>query len=311
MALKFAVVREDPGLESALIARTGATDILVVASGGCTALSLIAERPRLRVTAFDLARPQLDHLTHKLEALVAGRLERLGLGSTDRDGLHQLGDFEALFRLLRSSVADLARVEPDALVDPDRAPEQREQLLHRAITSPYWGALFATLFADPLLHAMFGPAATQHAVPGSYPGYFQRLFERGLAARDAPANYFLRHIFAQDYRPGAAPLFLERPPTDAAVELVHGDLLAVPDLERFGVLSLSNIFDWSSDARVAGWADHLRHHTRPGARILIRQLNNDRDFSTAFAAPDFAIEHIDGARDRSLFYVRVVVVTRT
>ena len=39
--LKFAVVREDSALEAELVRRAGARRVLVVASGGCTALNLL------------------------------------------------------------------------------------------------------------------------------------------------------------------------------------------------------------------------------------------------------------------------------
>ena len=39
---KFAVVREDPNVEHALCRQRGAGSVLVVASGGCTALTLAA-----------------------------------------------------------------------------------------------------------------------------------------------------------------------------------------------------------------------------------------------------------------------------
>ncbi len=303
MRPKFAVVREDPALESTLVRRSGAAEVLLVASGGCTALSLAALHPGLRITAFDLSRAQLDHVARKTDALLRGELVALGLGSRDPHALHQLGHFEGLFRLLRSGVVDLVGVDPVALAEGD--PTQHAACL----ASPYWPALFATLFGDPLLHAMFGPDATQHAAPGSYPAYFQRAFERGLAG---PPNPFVRHVFAQDYVPGCAPPFLERPPAEVALELVEGDLLAVPRLERFGVIALSNVFDWSSDALVTRWAAHLAAHARPGALILVRKLNNDRDLGRAFDPARFAADDALGAEllaaDRSLFYSRIEVL---
>ena len=48
--LKFAVVREDSELEAQLVRQCDARRVLLVASGGCTALNLIAEFPSLEVT---------------------------------------------------------------------------------------------------------------------------------------------------------------------------------------------------------------------------------------------------------------------
>ncbi len=51
--LKFAVVREDPLIEEAVLDRIGGRSALVVASGGCTALTLAARRDR-HIAAFDI-----------------------------------------------------------------------------------------------------------------------------------------------------------------------------------------------------------------------------------------------------------------
>ena len=305
MRPKFAVVREDPELESTLVEHTGATALLTVASGGCTPLTLATRHPSLAVTAFDVSEAQLRHVERKVEALLAGRLEALGLGSTDPRGLHQLGHFEGLFRLLSQGVRDLIDLDPARLVPP-----VEPEALATALSSPYWPALYATLLADPLLHAMFGPAATQHAVPGSYPAYFQRAFERGLAS-DAP-NYFVRHVFAQDYAPGDAPAYLLSPPSDVPLTLVHGTLTDVPELARFGVISLSNVFDWSDDTLVAAWADHLRQHTTTGTHVLVRKLNNDRPlhFGAGFVRETQLSARLLAA-DRSLFYRHIEVWVRT
>jgi S-adenosylmethionine-diacylglycerol 3-amino-3-carboxypropyl transferase len=304
----FAVVREDPALECRVLAAlpAPAAAALVVASGGCTALSLATRFPALHVAAFDQSARQLDHVRARLAALGRGDVAALGMAPTATAALHQSGTFEALFRLLRAGVVELIEPDLDARFARDPAA-----LLATLRASPYWSALFATVFADPMLHAMFGPAATQHAVPGSYPDYFRGAFERGLAA--AATNYFLRHVFVGDYTPTCAPDFFAHPGATASVELIAGSLPAVPALGRFGLISLSNIFDWSDDALVAAWADHLARHARPGAAVLLRQLNNHRDLRPFFAAAfDFderlGVELL--ALDRSLFYNRVVVAFR-
>jgi S-adenosylmethionine-diacylglycerol 3-amino-3-carboxypropyl transferase len=306
----FAVVREDPSLEYRVLAAlpSPASAALVVASGGCTALSLATRFPALHVAAFDQSARQLAHVRAKLAALHLSGLAALGMGTRDAAALHQSGTFEALFRLLRQGVVELIEPDLDARLARDPAA-----LLATLRASPYWSALFATLFADPMLHAMFGPAATQHAVPGSYPGYFRAAFERGLAAEHASSNYFLRHVLAGDYAPGCAPDFFAHAGAAPAIELIEGSLPAVPELARFGLISLSNIFDWSDDALVAAWAGHLTRHGGPGAAVLIRQLNNHRDLRPFFAdAFDFDERLGDEllALDRSLFYDRVVVAFR-
>jgi S-adenosylmethionine-diacylglycerol 3-amino-3-carboxypropyl transferase len=83
----------------------------------------------------------------------------------------------------------------------------------------------------------------------------------------------------------------------------------VPDLARFGVVSLSNVFDWSDDALVREWGAHLAKLAR-GSAILVRVLNNARDvrplLADAFAFDD-ELGRAFFERDRSLFYERILV----
>lgn len=307
--LKFAVVREDPALESALVTRTGARAALTVASGGCTALALCARHPGLAVTAFDLNPAQLAHVRAKREAAARGDLAALNVNNDDIAALNQRGEFEGLFRVLRNFLAEFVFAPGEVerfFTDPAAAPA----LAARWTSHRYWPVAFELALHTEFLHAMFGPDATQHAAPGSYPGYFREAFARGLAGADASRNPFLQHALLGRYLdpPPYAPL-----PEPADLTLVEGSLPDVPDLARFDVISLSNVFDWSDDALVAAWGALLGARAKPGAMILLRQLNNTRDLRRHFGER-FAFDDDLGrallARDRSLFYNRVEVATR-
>jgi S-adenosylmethionine-diacylglycerol 3-amino-3-carboxypropyl transferase len=311
--LKFAVVREDPELEADLVVRLGVKAALLVASGGCTALTLAARHPALRVSAFDLNPAQLIHVQWKAAAAEAGERARLNVGTPGASGLNQKGEFEGLFRVLRQVVVDFVargeELESFFFKDDEAARAAR---VERWFASPFWPVAFKLALHDDFLHAMFGPDATQHAVPGSYPGYFQAAFERGLRAKEAPANPFLQHVFLQSYTEASAPEYALAGRA-LPLTLTQGSLLDVPDLGRYQLVSLSNVFDWSSDALVAAWAEKLKRELPPGAAVLMRQLNNTRDLR-AFFEPAFHFDDALGrdclARDRSLFYNRIEVGIR-
>lgn len=309
--LKFAVVREDPELELALVARTRARAVLTVASGGCTLLTLARRHPELELVGFDFNPRQLAHVREKAGALGTAPLLRFNVGSADPAGLNQRGEFEGLFRTLRHFIEEFVAParELAAFFEPATPAEERRALRERWFGSPYWPVAFELALASPFLHAMFGPAATQHAAPGSYPGYFQSVFERGLRREDAPRNPFLQHVLLGHYRVEDAPEYL-RTARSVPLTLVEGSLPDVPGLGRFDVVSLSNIFDWSDDALVASWAGLLSREARPGCAVLLRQLNNQRDLRRFFE-PAFAFDDALGAellaKDRSLFYERIEV----
>src|SRR5207248_5294142 len=97
------------------------------------------------------------------------------------------------------------------------------------------------------------------------------------------------------------------------VQLIQGTLTDVPELSRFDLFSLSNVFDWSNDQTIRAWAEALRAAARPGTALLIRELNNQRDLRRYFE-PDFTFDAALGAellaRERSLFYERIEVGIR-
>ncbi len=310
MSLKFAVVREDPAVELALARQVRARRALVVASGGCTAFALAHALPGLEVVAYDKNPAQLAHAERKAEAVRQGNRAALNVGCADPAGLSQCGAFEGLFRILRATLTELVCGEElERFFAPGTDPAVRRRLLAGWEASPYWAAAFATAFNTPLLHAMFGPEATQHAAEGSYPGYFQRAFARGLARPDAASNPWLQSVLLGRYRPVDAPAWM------AAGRLVWRPLLGgipeMPGLGSFQLVHLSNIFDWSDDALVEAWLEALRQ-LPAGAWISIRQLNNARPLPLApWFALDEARSAAFSAAERSLFYDRVLVARRT
>ncbi len=297
VTLKFAVVREDFELELALCRANSAQRVLTVASGGCSALALKHGLPLLDVHAFDLNPDQLTHSQRK--ALRTG------------EDLSQGGEFEKLFRVLRHALIEfvMPAAEVEAFFALNGGAGERSALLSKWRASPFWAAAFELTFTEALLHAMFGPDATRHAERGSYPRYFQRVFERGLARDDAAQNPYLQHVLLQRYL-DPAPFLWAGPKLDVTWHLAS--LPAVPSLETFDVVSTSNIFDWSDETLVTQWAGALRT-LKPGSLVVWRQLNNRRDWRPAFA-PQFEEDHALSsewtARERALFYERVTVVRR-
>lgn len=307
--VKFAVVREDPEIELRVASHFGVQRALLVASGGCTAFAFAHSLPGVDVCLYDFNPAQISHVAARADAIVKGDLRRLNVDDADPSGLSQCGAFERLFRLLRCAVTELvvpaARVEAffagASSVDPRSWFE-----------SVYWPAVFDIAFADGLLVAMFGEAAIQNAKPGSYPRYFQGVFERGLCRQDAARNPFLQHVLLGRYCPADAPVFLHQRHLPS-FEVVEGRLLDVPRLERFDLVHLSNIFDWLSDVEVQAWCQALRV-LRPGAVITMRQLNNHRDyreFLGSWFRMNDALSTTLLADDRSLFYNRIEVAVRT
>jgi S-adenosylmethionine-diacylglycerol 3-amino-3-carboxypropyl transferase len=310
--IQFAFVREDPDVELALIEMVKARSTLLVASGGCTAFAVAAARPAVALTLVDMNAAQLALVEKKLAFLRTHAPDSLARrrafgcdGVDDKSALTSCGNFESLFRSLRAFL--------DELVAPanERAELMGPALLERVRANRYWPVAFALFFSDAILEAMFGPDATQHAPKGSYPEYFRRVIERGLARDDARSNAWLQQVLL-GYQL-VAPAYLAHDFTSTKLELVHAAMKDAPDFARFDVVSLSNLFDWMDESGVDAIARRLRAEARPGTVVVVRQLNNTAPVERAFE-PDFVIDDALSrelvSRDRSLFYERIVVLRK-
>lgn len=308
-ALQFAVVREDACLDADIAADRSCRSALIVASGGCTALALAARVPELAITVVDPNEAQLAHLREKAAALAgATDLARFGVEDDSSSCLHERGNFERLFRLLRDMLDGFV-----IAADERRRRFEEGDAWDDVFAQPYWPRCFEVIFSDALLTTMFGPAATQHATPGSYPRYFQARIEDALRREDRGTNPYLHHILLGHYLgpEEAWPEYLrlrDALPKDFAPAEIQGTLLDVPDFGRFDFVQISNVMDWMDDASCRSLADRLCAELRSGAALLWRQLNDPRDLRALFSAAFDFDERVDAdltARDRSAFYDQI------
>jgi len=316
--VQFAFVREDPMVEAELVRLTNASNVLLIASGGCTALTLQALFPDLHITLVDLNPAQLERVREKVNALrdvdAAAGHRRFNIETSDPSGLNQNGNFESLFRGLREFIFDLVVDETEIRLlfeEKGRLADVSKILF----SNKYWSVVFHMYFSDSLLNVMFGPDATQHAETGSYPRYFQTLFAKGLTSAAAFDNYFLHHVFLGYYlqRPASLPYYLLAPPVDYRFQMIEGTLDRVPELQRFDLISLSNIMDWMPLAEIISLISYLGNEVKSGTAVVYRQLNNYTDLSTCFG-DSFVFNEGLGIwlqkSERSLFYSSVHVGKR-
>jgi S-adenosylmethionine-diacylglycerol 3-amino-3-carboxypropyl transferase len=310
--VQFSVVREDPMIEQLIVERFTVGKCLLVASGGCTALSLSAMCPNLNIDVFDVNLDQIELLSEKSKALQSSSLKSMfDIGKSNSLGLNQSGNFEKLFRGLREFIWDF--VAPAEFWEACFNGENKN--LNEVFSNKFWKIAFELFFHDSLLNGMFGPDATQYAQPGSYPDYFRNVIENGLKSRDCPSNYFLHHILIGYYKDekDSLPPYLQGPSVGFEGEYFTGTLDNVPNLKDYQLIQLSNLFDWMSPEDSQKIWDDLGNRMAPGSMVLVRQLNNKRDLSV-FAGNKFKYDEKFGNElleiDRSMFYEKIFVATK-
>ena len=231
--LFFAQVREDPRAELTVLQPGPDDEVVVVSSGGCTALSLLAAGVR-RIVAVDLNATQ-NHLVELKTAAAS-------LGA--RDAIAFLGAQpssrrRATYASLRDALTPEARrywdVRPRAIdagvlgvgvserfiaavvgalllaVHPRSRVErllacrtlmEQRSLFEREWSTRRWRALFALLCNRFVLRSAYPTQFFVHVENPSFALHFRGLAERAITEQPVSSNYFLHQMLAGRYPVG-------------------------------------------------------------------------------------------------------------
>ena len=245
--LYFAQVREDPRLEIEALAPGPDDCIVIVGSGGCTALSLLTAGVG-HITAVDVNRTQNHLVELKVAALtVLSRAESLAfLGATPgsararlaaykrlRAGLtqpalaywdaHRLGIADGVLnagvterfirtvvRMLRVAVHPRARIE--RMLASDTLNVQRS-LFESEWNTARWRAFFHLLLNRAVFRRAYDPAFFAHLERPSFADHFRSQAEHALTELSVRDNYFLHHMLTGRYpvaTAGGVPPYLSQ-----------------------------------------------------------------------------------------------------
>lgn len=236
--LYFAQVHEDPRLELEALAPAINDTVVVVSSGGCTALSLLAAGQG-RVTAVDLNETQ-NHVVELKAAAVTllGPTDAIAfLGAApagpdartrmyeqlrdqltpgarrywnERPGAIRSGILGAgvserfmatLAAVVRLAVHPRARIE--RLLACRTIGEQRD-LYEREWNSWRWRLFFTLLLGRRSFDHAYDPAFFRHVENRRFSEHFRKRFEHTVTHLPVADNYFLHHALAGRYPQGVA-----------------------------------------------------------------------------------------------------------
>jgi S-adenosylmethionine-diacylglycerol 3-amino-3-carboxypropyl transferase len=341
--IAFAQVREDPALDQWVIEQLPpGAEVLMVASGGCTAAALAATPTLSRLHLIDPNPAQIALCRLKLRLLeTSAPTERLALlghapmPSAERSlrlaaelesldlpmqalgpmeliasvGPDHAGRYEALFSKLREALGQAAEEIATLLQLKDPAEQSRRAdpitPLGRALD-----AAFDSAMALPNLVALFGEGATRNRCE-PFSKHFARRTRHVLGSLPAADNpylwqmllgHFPRHVI---YPWLAAPAPARMPEVFWSV----GDMTQALQGRRevFDFIHLSNILDWLAPEEARSILDLAWSALRPGGWTLIRQLNSILDVQAAGGRFGWQNSSSDALHrcDRSFFYRRL------
>jgi len=228
--LFFAQVREDPRAELAALRPGPDDDVVVVSSGGCTALSLLAAGAG-RVAAVDLNATQNHLVELKTAATTLGARDAIGfLGALPsprrratyaslRDELtpaarrywdSRVGQVDAGVigvgvseRFIGAVVGALKlAVHPRARIErllACRTLDEQRALFEREWSTRRWRALFALLCNRAMLRHTYPAQFFEHVENPSFAQHFRGLAERAITELPVWSNYFLHQMLAGRY----------------------------------------------------------------------------------------------------------------
>ena len=309
----FAVNREDHYVEYDVINRLDPNRMLMIGSGGCIALSIKTTYPDLDLNVIDVNPHQLTHINKKSKAVQCSDLKELNVHTKDDSCLNQAGKFETMFQELRDSFLELVSNKKEVLsfFDSDMSDISRSIILekwtnHNNISTP-----FQNVFNDKNINKVFSDEATKHGSPGSYISYMKNKILTGLNKKDSHLNPFLQHIFLGYYQSdNAFPYMKSKNKLD--IPMTEGSILNLDNIYSYDVVSLSNIFDWSSDTVVKTHARYLSQ-MKKGSAIIIRQINNHKNWIEIFNDYFTEDKNFDSywqEHDRSMFYDHIRLFIR-
>jgi S-adenosylmethionine-diacylglycerol 3-amino-3-carboxypropyl transferase len=338
--IAFAQMREDPILDQWVVERLdGSAEILLVASGGCTAaaLAIAPQISRLHLVDPNLAQLALARLKLRLlsTASTAERLSILGhtplpalerrlrlireLQASDLPvdalgpielvaelGADRAGRYEGLFSKLREALADAAGdlTALLQLADPAEQSRRADPATHLGRTLD---AAFDSVMSLPNLVGLFGEGATRNRCE-PFSRHFARRTRHVLATLPAADNPYLWQLLQGCFPPKGIYPWL----SSAAPARMPEVLWTVSSMAKrlqgqsgaFDFIHFSNILDWLAPEDAKSTLDLAWKALRPGGWVLIRQLNsslNIRALGERFEWQDSTAQTLHN-RDRSFFY---------
>ena len=306
----FGAVREDPQIEIELISRFSLNSLILIGSGGCTALSIKSRFPKIRLSIIEPNSAQVKLIKKKIKIIKSNTLKDIKskFGVETNPSLIESGQFELLFKVFREFIYGFIISKTDFLNLIQSNPTKKWKPIFQ---NPLWKTAFDLYFSDTLLIALFGAGAVQHAPKNSYSRYFKKIIERGLTRFDAKTNYFLHHIFFGHYLKSKQnwPLYLQKPPKEIKLSFNECYANQYTNYDQFDLVSLSNIFDWTPRSQIKNIAKTLLKQMKPNTVLLYRQLNNTHNFKNCFKGFKWQtqLEKKLLDIDRSLFYSKICI----
>lgn len=334
-SILFSQVREDPSVELYCLEKIEDDKlcVLMIGSGGCTALSLLSTDKNVWLDIVD-SNPVQNYLTMLKMALIKA--------IPDRDTYikfieGKLSDTKVAAILLQVDLPTACKEywvkNYEQIFQGINNVGSFEKLFRELVESNYD---YKKIFNREYLTQIFGSDAVIHSLNEEFYTHFTNVmlkYESRYGFNGSRRNYFYHQITAGEYstNPGA-----DLPPYLQEYDIVRQRLLTIDDDENwddniefenetfekiytqpktlenprnYHLIHTSNLIDWMDESEIKHMLICLYNMVISGGFLTIRQLNSDVDIVSLIDQEKWEIIE-DVPEDRSHFYKRVLVLRK-
>ena len=319
--IMFSQVREDPSIEiHALQSIPISNDrkyVLLVGSGGCTLLSLLAfySHPLL----IDIVDSNLDQLLLiELKKAICKYLNSYQKIIQFLQGELSVNEYDNIINTILPSLSPNCQkywcTKMDLIYSGINQCGTFEQLFVELVDSN-WN--FDKVFNRTYLISKFGENAVTNSMSTEFSDHFSNIMSKYLTQYTLDNNYFYQQILHGTYNPiGDLPYYLSHFDNFKSHidDGTHKTQTFLSDLTSFKIrpghydlIQTSNLTDWMPAHQLDSFMQEVATGLKPGGKVVARRLNGDYDLAKIMSKY-LNVEDVTKF-DKSCFYSQVIIGT--
>lgn len=309
-AILFSQVREDPRIELYCLNKLNNPNVLLVGSGGCTALSLIANGNVRTIDIIDLNIGQLYLIQLKIQLILT--LQDLNKILDFYEGKLTRYEYDHIFNSLKleENCKNYFTSHMNLIYQGINQTGVYEQLFKELITSNYD---YCKVFSNENLIHKFGINAVKHSTKTPFSEHFKQIMTKYQNNYSINNNYFYHQMVYNSYNRSCLPHYLQtldrliQNLRTIEINFIHTDYCDYIKYcqKGYDLIQTSNLTDWMNEDQINELLSDISNKLNQKNYIVLRKFNGDYDLKQ-LASQYFKINH-DIPHDTSEFYNEVIV----
>lgn len=308
--IMFSQVREDPAIELYCLNKLNNPNVLLVGSGGCTVLSLIANGNVNSIDIIDLNICQLYLIQLKIQLIIT--LQDLNQILNFFEGKLTKQEYDQLFNSLNleEDCRNYFISQMNLIYQGINQTGVYELLFKELIDSNY---NYEKVFSNENLIHKFGINAVKYSTKIPFSEHFKQIMTKYQNNYTINNNYFYHQMVNNSYNSSCLPHYLQningliKNLQNVQINYIHADYRDYIKYcnKTYDLIQTSNLTDWMSEDQINQLLSDISNKLNHKNYIILRKFNGDYDLNQ-LASQYFKINN-DIQHDTSEFYNEVVV----